>query len=79
MTALCSSTDNVQIVPSGDGSTLLPRVHRGVLQTKISGEVFNGRPYVEDLLHSSAIRILRIIVNTPMRDCESENCVVGFP
>ena len=79
MPPLRSSAHNVEIVASRDRAALLPRMDGCVFQTKISGEVFNGRPYVENLLHTEVIRILRIIVNTPMRDCESEDCVVGFP
>lgn len=79
MPPLCSGAHDVEIIASRDRAALLPRVDSRVFQSKISGEVFNGRPYVENLLHTEAIRILRIIVNTTMRDCESEDCVVGFP
>ena len=79
MPPLRSGAHNVEIVASRNRAALLPRVDSRVFQTKISGEILDGRPYVENLIHIEAIRILRIIVNTPMRDCESENCVVGFP
>ena len=79
MPPLCSGAHNVEIVPSRDRTALLPRMDGCVFKTKISGKILDGRPYVENLLHEAEIRILRIVVNTRMRDCESEDCVVGFP
>lgn len=79
MAPLRSGPDNVEIISSWDGPALLPRMDSCVFKTKISGEILDGRPYVENLLHFAEIRILRILVNTRMRDCESEDCVVGFP